>query len=413
MNLGGGAVNNGQILFTTPLSILAGATLTNNGLIRGVGRVSSNLNNSISGEVRALSGDSMQFLGAANSNAGSINLFGGLVEFTGTLSNAASGRITGRGELLVRGGLGNSGSLTFSAGLSDMTGSLTNGSGGKTIVTGGATATFYDPVTNSAGSEFRVSAASTGVFLSPVVGLSYFTGPGTKDFESVASGGPVATAVGDTLVGPAGNLSAQFIHENSLQVEGLAQVLPNGTATSLSRVQTLLIPGGTLDLHDNDLISDLTSVSTIAGYIKSAYNSGAWTGNGLTSSNAAATAAGLHKTALGYATASSIGVTTFDGQGVSGSSVLVRYTYSGDANLDGVVNALDFNALASNYGAATGKLWSQADFNYDGFANTLDFNALAVNFNLALPAPALASLVPEPTAFAALLLFAFRRSRRH
>jgi hypothetical protein len=418
MNLGGGAVNNGQILFTNPLSILSGGTITSNGLIRGIGRVGSNLNNSASGEVRALSDDSMQFLAAGNNNAGSINLFGGLVEFTGTLSNAVTGRITGRGELLVRGGLSNSGSLTFSAGLSDMTGSLINNFGGKTIVTGGATATFYDPVTNSAGSEFRVSTASTAVFLSPVVGLSYFTGPGTKDFEAGASGGPVATVVGDTLVGPAGNVAAQFIHEDDLSIEGEVGILANGTASSVSRLNTLSISGGSFDLADNDLIVDVTPLAAIKSLIVAGFNGGPWNGNALTSSNArviAADQSNMHKTALGYATATSIGVTTFDGQSVSGSSILVRYTYVGDANLDGVVNALDFNALATNFGQHAGSnVWVQGDFNYDGVVNTVDFTQLASNFSLTLPsAPIGSSLVPEPICLAIvpMLLTRWRRRR--
>ena len=91
-------------------------------------------------------------------------------------------------------------------------------------------------------------------------------------------------------------------------------------------------------------------------------------------------------------------MSVFDGQSVDGSSVLVRYTWSGDANLDGVVNALDFNALASNFGGASNRFWYQGDFNYDGMTNTADFNALASNFNLALPSPALGclSLSPAP-----------------
>ena len=40
----------------------------------------------------------------------------------------------------------------------------------------------------------------------------------------------------------------------------------------------------------------------------------------------------------------------FDGHTVDSSSVLVRYTLAGDANLDGIVNAQDFDALATNYG---------------------------------------------------------------
>ena len=104
---------------------------------------------------------------------------------------------------------------------------------------------------------------------------------------------------------------------------------------------------------------------------------------------------------------------------MSGSNVLIRYTYSGDANLDGKVNALDFNALASNYGNTSGKFWNQGDFNYDGFTNTLDFNSLAANFNEVLAAPLPANgvglIVPEPVGLAMLAMAGatrFRRRRR-
>src|SRR5204863_8400394 len=140
------------------------------------------------------------------------------------------------------------------------------------------------------------------------------------------------------------------------------------------------------------------------GYLQQGFAGGAWTGNGLTSS-AAAGAGSAHKTALGYAEASSIGVSTFDGQSVDSTTLLVRYVFSGDANLDSFVNALDFNALASNFGGG-GRFWVQGDFNYDGFTNMLDFNAIAANFNLALPTMVsevttpVGALVPEPASIA-------------
>src|SRR5262249_25699679 len=78
--------------------------------------------------------------------------------------------------------------------------------------------------------------------------------------------------------------------------------------------------------------------------------------------------------------------------------ILVKYTLYGDANLDGRVNALDFNALSSNFGVTTNRWWYRGNFNYDTTINTLDFNALAGNFNMSMPAPgaALANVVPEP-----------------
>ena len=47
-----------------------------------------------------------------------------------------------------------------------------------------------------------------------------------------------------------------------------------------------------------------------------------------------------------------------------------------DTNQDGVVNAVDFNAVATNFGGS-GKDSSQGDLNVDGTVNTIDFNLLA------------------------------------
>lgn len=94
---------------------------------------------------------------------------------------------------------------------------------------------------------------------------------------------------------------------------------------------------------------------------------------------------------------------------------MLRYTYLGDANLDGHVNALDFNAVATNFGSAPGREWYQGDFNYDGSTNTLDFNALASNFNLSLAAPSvpvLGTLVPEPALVGLLVAMPLLRRRR-
>ena len=73
----------------------------------------------------------------------------------------------------------------------------------------------------------------------------------------------------------------------------------------------------------------------------------------------------------------------------------------GDANRDGTVNALDFNALASAFGQNGD--FSKGDFNYDTLVNTSDFTLLAANFDKTLsPAPATATDVVPPAAQVAL-----------
>jgi hypothetical protein len=65
-----------------------------------------------------------------------------------------------------------------------------------------------------------------------------------------------------------------------------------------------------------------------------------------------------------------------------------------DTNQDGVVNALDFNAVATNFGGS-GKDSSQGDLNVDGTVNTIDFNLLASAFGnrIVTPGPANSALL--------------------
>jgi hypothetical protein len=90
-----------------------------------------------------------------------------------------------------------------------------------------------------------------------------------------------------------------------------------------------------------------------------------------------------------------------------------RIAMAGDANVDGVVNALDFNVLATHFGQPA-QDWSGADFNADGTVSTIDFTALAQNFGNSYdpnPASALGTVIPEPGVFA-VSCFAFFFCRR-
>ena len=64
---------------------------------------------------------------------------------------------------------------------------------------------------------------------------------------------------------------------------------------------------------------------------------------------------------------------------------------NGDANMDGTVNALDFNAVASNFGSS-GMVWPEGDFNGDNVVNTLDFAYIAQNFGMTSAPPSVPSL---------------------
>jgi hypothetical protein len=212
----------------------------------------------------------------------------------------------------------------------------------------------------------------------------------------------------------------QHLNVLSIGSQGFAQVTTG--ANKVLQVGTLVLQGGAtptvkLDLHDNDLIVNYsggvgsTPLATVQAQIKSAYNGGSWTGNGITSTEAGANHS-AHTTALGYVEAADAGYAngTFSGQSVDADAVLVRYTLAGDSNIDGKVDLTDFTYLAANFNKQGTANWLQGDYNYDGNVDLSDFTYLAANFNQTLPAStaaapkSLGTAVPEPMSVALLAL---------
>jgi glucose/arabinose dehydrogenase len=93
------------------------------------------------------------------------------------------------------------------------------------------------------------------------------------------------------------------------------------------------------------------------------------------------------------ATLSGIGVRDASGNALSGGSkTFDLFILGGDANRDRNVNTSDLNALVASFGTS-GKTFSQGNFNYDptGIVDTLDFNVLARNWGKHLAAPSAAA----------------------
>jgi autotransporter-associated beta strand protein len=139
--------------------------------------------------------------------------------------------------------------------------------------------------------------------------------------------------------------------------------------------------------------------SPIAGVrsaIASAYQSGTWGGHGIKPF----TGADQPKWYVGYAdndpATGGAGRSEFLGQPVDDTSVLLRLTTPGDADLDGTVGPGDFNILASNFGQAN-RDWSRGDFNYDGTVGPGDFNLLASQFGSSTSTTTTTTTVSQPT----------------
>jgi hypothetical protein len=182
-----------------------------------------------------------------------------------------------------------------------------------------------------------------------------------------------------------GNTDTTFIatatqHLNSLTLNDNARFT---VGTNGSRVISLAAlsmgPAAILDLFDNDLLLQPTAVNRqdmldlITNLLRSGRNGGAWNGPGIRSTTAANNAA--HTTGLaGILNDHGDGTpvqNTFAGETVNANSILVKYTYNGDANVDGVLNADDYAQIDAGFASqAIGYL--NGDFNYSGGAPNSD-----------------------------------------
>jgi hypothetical protein len=82
--------------------------------------------------------------------------------------------------------------------------------------------------------------------------------------------------------------------------------------------------------------------------------------------------------------------TTFRGQAVDDTAILIAHTRTGDANLDGVVGDEDVTVLGATFApGASQPAWALGDFEYNGSIDDADATLLGVFFMPAVPpAPA-------------------------
>src|SRR6185436_11268720 len=118
-------------------------------------------------------------------------------------------------------------------------------------------------------------------------------------------------------------------------------------------------------------------------------NGGSWNGVGIISS-AAAASGGLTTVGIGEASAvMGIGgsqTALIGGQTVDSTAVVVKYTYAGDANLDGKINVDDYGKIDFNVTLGTSG-WINGDFNFDGKINVDDYGI--IDFNVGIQGPPL------------------------
>jgi hypothetical protein len=219
---------------------------------------------------------------------------------------------------------------------------------------------------------------------------------GAARVDGAAPGGTL-----NTSVAAGAHLSTARLSQNELTLAAGSRVtlLPGGGTSVITRLS--LDPGAALDIADNALVIDYEGESPIAaireqiitGRGGAGVGNGTWTGAGITSSTAAAAnAINAESRSLGFAENASLPLgpySTFRGQSVDQTAVLIAYTHTGDANLDGLVSDDDVTIAGATYSpGAANPQWSLGDFDFNGFVNDDDVTLLGAFYNPAAPLPA-------------------------
>ena len=174
------------------------------------------------------------------------------------------------------------------------------------------------------------------------------------------------------------------VSELSLR-NGAALALAAGGDRVLRTASLFLDPRSVLDLRDNELIIDYTGESpapAVREHLQCGRNGGAWNGYGINSSSAAEVRRPLATPRPPISSARSQRILA--AKVLTPTSIIVRHTLLGDANLDGDVDVADLGILATSW-QGTNKTFSQGDFNYDGVVDVSDLGSIASNWQKSLP----------------------------
>jgi hypothetical protein len=348
--------------------------------------------------------------------------------------NGSTGTFTlSGGTLRVTGGemVGDNGTATFAQtggvhtiGLSgDLNGNITlghsSGGGAGTYLLSGASASLaingYETIGFHGPGTFIQSAGNNSVTGALYVGIS--AAPGYLALNGGTISAPQIWVRSGTFLYSGGAVNVGW-----LRLSDTMTVAQGSHLTAVVGSLTIDNVSAKVDLTDNNMVVDYTSApGTLVDDTRHDLHDGA-----LFSS---VTAIGGHSTRLGYGDNALLHKGTFGGKPVDVSSLLIKYTYGGDANLDGKVDVTDLGAMATDWQSSG--VWTDGDFNYDGFVDVSDLGILATNWQAGVGSPlgpgsldaAMAAVglsgvsVPEPSAGLASLLIIglmrrWRRGRR-
>jgi hypothetical protein len=210
---------------------------------------------------------------------------------------------------------------------------------------------------------------------------------GTHTRYHYATGRAIVTVAGyNTWIGPAaGAWAAPVNWSGGLPVAGdkIAIFDADVSLASSTTIAGLRIGGnGSLDLGQNDLLIDYADMGPLETWDGTGYTgaSGLIASGRLVSSAAGATTTLAAAEAADVLALQTSQTANWGGQVADATSVLVRFTYAGDATLDGVINIDDYGRIDANV-AQSGSVWGwfNGDFNADGLINIDDYGIIDGN----------------------------------
>jgi fibronectin-binding autotransporter adhesin len=297
--------------------------------------------------------------------------------------------------------------ITNTTGTNTITAPLNLANGTAVTVTAGSLA--ISPATaNTVGTGVTATVA-TGATLtlggagSGLNSTTNIANAGTLSVSGTAQSVGNISGAGSTTVSGAGNSTTPSLIANDIDQTGLTinngayvRIAPSGTSTS---ALTSLTMGATanLDIGDNDVVinnpTPVAAASSLAA-VAASVNAGFAGSDGIVTNTFTTS---LETVGFGLNDFLSFG--SFGGVTVNSDSVLIKYTYFGDSNLDGFVTDDDLGYFLAGYGTdVSANPWVLGDYNHDGFTTDDDLGFFLAAYGTT---PGLAGggiqAIPEPS----------------